>query len=313
MSLPPSFRRALGVAWVLLAATAVSCAMETARESALPASHSLPLHVVEFSGNRYVLPVDLDSVRGVPLMVHGNSRMYVSVTHDVGERLAGHPVPKVEEYGYSPRGKGLVSVSGVRVGGERFPGRPDVPVFDFTEDGGDTLVQGMVGVPFLLEAKAAVDFTGDRLLIGVADRSEPERSLLVQGYRVVPIAIQPGGRVTMEVGFPQIGRALPITPSTVSSPLTLHLPLFQRTVEMAKSPSPDRSPSGTTPDEFTADSVAFEIAGVAMHAPASFEDFAEYGNVPDAEIESYGMLGFDWMKEHQAILDYANRRLYFKP
>lgn len=312
MNLPTSFRRALGFLWVLLAATAVTCSKETARESALPASHSIPLHVVEFSGSRYVLPVDLDSVRAVPLMVHGNSRMYVSVTHDVGERLAGHPVPKVEEYGYSSRGKGLVSVSRVRAGGEGFPGRPDVPVFDFTEDG-DTLVQGMVGVPFLIEAKAAVDFPGDRLLLGVADQSKPDRSLLAEGYRWVPISVQPGGRVTMETRFPQIDRILAITPSTVSSPLTLHLPLFQGTVEMAKSPSPDRSPSGTTPDEFIADSVAFEIAGVPMHAPASFEDFAQYGKISEDELESYGMLGFDWMKEHQAVLDYANRRLYFKP
>jgi len=38
-----------------------------------------------------------------------------------------------------------------------------------------------------------------------------------------------------------------------------------------------------------------------------------HGNVPEETLESFGMLGFDWMKEHQAVLDYANRRLYFKP
>ena len=117
----------------------------------------------------------------------------------------------------------------------------------------------------------------------------------------------------MDVRFPEIDRVLPITPSTVSSPLTLHLPYFEGKVNMKKIPSPDRSPSRTTPDEFTSDEVTFEIAGVAMRAPASFEDFAEYGNVPEETLESFGMLGFDWMKEHQAVLDYANRRLYFKP
>jgi len=25
------------------------------------------------------------------------------------------------------------------------------------------------------------------------------------------------------------------------------------------------------------------------------------------------MLGYDWMKEHQAVIDYASRYLYFKP
>ena len=50
-----------------------------------------------------------------------------------------------------------------------------------------------------------------------------------------------------------------------------------------------------------------------MTSSASFEDFAEYGKISESDLESYGMLGFDWMKQHQAVLDYANRRLYFKP
>ena len=44
-----------------------------------------------------------------------------------------------------------------------------------------------------------------------------------------------------------------------------------------------------------------------------FEDLAEYAKVPEGELESDGMLGFDWMKRHRAILDYANRTLYFLP
>jgi hypothetical protein len=268
--------------------------------------------VVEFSGNRYVLPVDIDSVRAVPLMVHGNSRMYLSLTHKVGERLTGRPVPKTEEYGYSSRGKGVVRVERIRISGEILPGKPDVPVFDFSEDG-DTPVQGMLGVPFLLAAKAAVDFPGDRLLLGVAEQSKPDRSLLASGYHSVPISIRPGGRVTLEARFPGIERVLSITPSTVSTPLTLHLPLFEGKVEMKSTASPDRSPSGTTTDQFTSDGVAFEIDGVRMQSAASFQDLAEYGNVPEQALESFGMLGFDWMKEHQAVLDYANRRLYFKP
>ena len=82
---------------------------------------------------------------------------------------------------------------------------------------------------------------------------------------------------------------------------------------MRQAPSPDRSPSGTNPDVFLSDGVEFEIAGVRFESPASFEDFAEYAAAPEAELDTFGMLGFDWMKERGAILDYANRLLYFKP
>ena len=302
-----------GLAAVGLAALLpVSCAPQSPGEAtALPARQSVPLETVVFSGHRYVARVDIGSVAQVPLMIHGNSRMYLSVTHAVGEKLLGGAVPKTEDYGYSSRGKGVIPVKAIRIGGRTYPGWPEVPVFDFSE--GDTPVQGMLGTPFLAAARAAVDFSRDRLLLGVSVKREPDRALLAQGYRTIPFTIGPGARATLEARFPAIGRTLPITPSTVSSALTLHLPLFAGKVPMTKEPSPDRSPNGTTPDEYTSGSVAFEIAGVPMHSPASFEDFAEYGKVPEGDLVTYGMLGYDWMKEHRAVLDYANRRLYFRP
>lgn len=278
----------------------------------LPARTSVPLTTVVFSGTRYVVPVKIDAAADASLMIHGNSRLYLSITHRVGMALNGGPVPKVEDYGYSSRGKGVVRVKRIAVGTETFSGDRDVPVFDFSEDG-DTPVQGMLGVPFLLDARAAVDFATDQLLLGVEVRAQPERALLERGYRWVPITLGPGGRATVEARFPAIGRTLRITPSTVSSALTLHHPLFDGKVPMTRSAEPDRSPSGTTPDEYHADRVTFEIAGVEMTSPASFEDFAEYGKISETELESFGMLGFDWMKGHRAVIDYANRRLYFMP
>jgi hypothetical protein len=82
---------------------------------------------------------------------------------------------------------------------------------------------------------------------------------------------------------------------------------------MKKQESPDRSPSGTTPDEFYSEGVRFEIAGVACENAAAFEDLAEYAKVSEGDLETYGMLGFDWMAQHEAILDYGNRILYFMP
>jgi hypothetical protein len=301
----------LALRWLLLAILIGSCSTSASGSRVLPARRSVPLTTVEFSGKRYVVPTDIDLVTDVPLMIHGNSRMYLSVTHEVGERLNGGPVPKVQDYGYSSRGKGAVRVKRIRIGGEARSGVAEIPVFDFGEEG-DTPVKGMLGVPFLLVAGAAVDFSGDRLLLGVKKQPVPDRNLLASGYQWVPFSVTRGGRATVEVRFPAIARTLPITPSTVSTALSLHLPLFAGRVPMVKA-SQDRSPGGTTLNEYRSDRIAFEIGGVTMSSPASLEDLAEYGEVSERDLESFGMLGFDWMKEHQAVLDYANRRLYFKP
>lgn len=272
----------------------------------------IPLTTVVSSGHRYVAGVDFGLGAPVPLMIHGNSRMFLSLTHHVGERISGGPVGKVEEYGYSARGKGAIDVPVMRLGGRRLSNLPAVPVFDFGEER-DTLVQGMVGVPFLTSERAAVDFSRDVMILGVAPSEAPSRRLLDAGYQYARINVDARNRVTMEVYFPRLGRSLSITPSTVSNALTLHRPLFAGKVKMKKAPHPDRSPSGTSPDEFVSDGVEFEIAGARFRNPASFEDLADYANVREAELDSFGMLGFDWMKQHKAILDYANRVLYFRP
>ena len=272
----------------------------------------VPLRTVEFEGHRYVADVDLGIGRTVPLMIHGNARMFLSITHAVGEAVTGAPVKKMEEYGYSSRGKGRVTIRTLRLGGEAYSESREVPVFDFTEQG-DTLVQGMLGVPFLTAANAVVDFSKDELILGFGNRASAGKPWLDAGYVATRFTIGTGQRVTLPATFPVLGRAIPITPSTVSSALTLHLPLFAGKLPMRKEGSPDRSPSGTSPELFSSDRVDFEIEGVKLRSAATFEDFAEYGAVRESDLESYGMLGHDWMKEHRAVIDYANRVLYFKP
>ena len=272
----------------------------------------IPLRTVEFSGHRCVVDADFGLGHRVPLMIHGNARMFLSITHAIGEDLSGGPVAKIEEYGYSRRGKGVMTVPSMRVGGRAYSNLRDVPVFDFTETG-DTVVQGMLGVPFLVASGAVVDFPGGALRLGVHPEDKPAKMLLEAGYTATKLTISASNRVTLRAYFPALGRAIAISPSTVSSALTLHHPLFAGRVAMRKADSSDQSPSGTSPDIHLCDRVEFEIEGVALHTPASFEDFAEYGAVPESNLETFGMLGYDWMKEHQAVIDYASRYLYFKP
>ena len=274
---------------------------------------TVPLTTVVFSGNRYVADADLGLGKPVPLMIHGNARMFLMVTHPIGEQLTGGPVAKVEDYGYSAKGKGMIRVPLLRFGTRRISDLRDVPVFDYVADGQGP-AQGMVGVPFLTAERAAIDFSRDAMILGVATSARPDQRLLRQGYRSVPMTLDPNGRMIIQAFFPALDRSIPITPSTVSSALTLHRPSFAGKIPMARDTTEfDYSPSGTRPELFQSDGVAFEIAGAKLSAPASLEDFAEYADVPEPQLGSLGLLGFDWMKEHRAIIDYANRFLYFKP
>jgi hypothetical protein len=278
----------------------------------LNGKQTLRLATVDFSGHRYVVHADLGLGAPVPLMVHGNARMFLQLTHNVGEKLNGGPVKRVEDYGYSSKGKGLLEVPLMRVGSRRFTSLHRVPIFDFTPDGSGP-IQGMVGVPFLVEERAAVDFSRDVLILGVPNSKSPSKNLLAEGYKHVPLTIDASTRVQIKAYFPSLDSILTITPSTVATALTLHHPLFAgRIPEIRDTTGTDQSPSRTSPEVFLSDSVAFEIAGVRFTSPASLEDFAEYANAPESELRSVGLLGFDWMKEHEAIIDYANRFLYFK-
>ena len=276
----------------------------------IASEHVLHLDTVEFAGHRYVATADLGLGRSVPLMVHGNARVFLSLSHAVAEELTGGPLPKVEDYGYTARGKASVDVPMMRLGGALFEALHDVPVFDFSEDP-DSPVQGMLGTRFLTSARAAVDFSSDALLLGVPSTDEPDPALLARGYAAVRTVALADGRMVTDVFFPSIERSLLITLSTVAGALMLHRPLFEGRVAMHVAGF-DHSPSGTSPELFTAERMAFEIDGSAFEAMASFQNLAEYGKVAESELEISGMLGFDWMRARAAVLDYANRFLYFR-
>ena len=297
------------VAFALILASLAGCASTTA----LRGRERVPLRTILFSGHRYVAEADLGLGEPVPIMIHGNARMFLMVTHPIGERLTGGPVPKVEDYGYSAKGKGTIRVPLLRFGHRRTTDLPDVPVFDYVAEGASP-AQGMVGVPFLIAERAAVDFSTDRLILGVERSGSPNRALLEEGYRSIAMTADRNGKMIVPAYFPSLGRTISITPSTVANALTLHRAPFAGRLPMTRDTTDtDHSPSGTSPEIYLAERVSFELGGVKFTTPASLEDFAEYAKVPEAEIGSLGFLGFDWMKEHEAVLDYANHRLYFRP
>ncbi len=301
--------------WSLALSLLGACppALAYADGGGIQGTQTIPLTTVVFSGHRYLATADFGIGTPVPLMIHGNAGMFLMLTHEVGARVNGGPVKQTEAYGYSSRGKGTIDVPRMRLGAQRFSNLRKVPVFDFTEDG-TSPAKGMVGVPFLVGARAAVDFSRDVMILGVKRSTAPNRKLLAVGYKYVRLAIGPTNKVTVPARFPGLDSTVTITPSTVSTALTLHHSLFAGRIPMrADTTGPDRSPSRTSPAVFISDGVDFELAGVPFKTPASLEDFAEYANVPASEIESVGLLGYDWMKAHSAVIDYANHYLYFRP
>lgn len=274
----------------------------------MPTETTVPLETVAFSGSRYVAQVDLGVGRRVPLMVHGNARLFLSLTHTVAEQVVGRPVVKREEYGYTARGRGSIHVPTLNVGGRAFGPVPDVPVFDFSDDR-EARVQGMLGTGFLRAAGAVVDFGADELRLGGSPTPPPGEP----GRVAVPMRVASDGRVVIEVAFPGLGLTLPIVPSTVADALTLHAPPFTGLLEKAELPTPDRSPRGTRPVRYeAADPVEFLIGGIDCRSPAVLEDLAEYGAVDPAELGAFGMLGYDWMKPRRAVIDYRAMQLTFR-
>jgi hypothetical protein len=65
--------------WILIAGLLAGCSSREAPggNHSIAADHVVPLTTVEFSGHRYVARVDVGLGETVPLMIHGNSRMFL--------------------------------------------------------------------------------------------------------------------------------------------------------------------------------------------------------------------------------------------
>lgn len=270
---------------------------------------------VVFGGNRYVIQADFGLQDKVPLMVHGNANLYLMITHDIAEKLNnGHPIEKIRDYGYSEKGMGRINVEKFHVGQKTFFNVDSVPVFDWPEEEGKA-AQGMLGTHFLKNEHVRIDFVHEQMEIGVEVNEHPDKNLLDQGYSFTKFFIE-NGEVYMNVYFDALEKEVPITVGTVSDDYSFDVITFENGIEVEETDSKEHSPSGTTPKVHkNVAPIKYKIANQSFEIPirkADLYSFAEYENTEQSKLFPFGIFGRDWMKENNAIIDYANTFLYFK-
>jgi len=275
----------------------------------------VPMSQIVFGGNRYVVQADFGLEKPVPMMVHGNASFYMMITHDIAEQLNnGQPIEKIDDYGYSERGRGRMNIEKFGVGNHTFSNIENVPVFDWPEEEGKA-AQGMLGVEFLKNENTKIDFVNETLEIGVAKSETPDPALLEKGYSFTRFFIE-NKEVFMNVYFEALQKEIPITIGTVSSDYSLDVETFKNAVKVLDTQTKDHSPDNTTPDVFLNDEpIKYKIGDHVFEIPVNgteLSGFAEYANTTQDKLPSFGIFGRDWMVRNQAVIDYSNRILYFK-
>jgi hypothetical protein len=270
---------------------------------------------IVFEGNRYVVEADFGLEKKVPLMVHGNASLYLMITHDIAEQLNnGNRIEKIRDYGYSDKGMGRINVEKFQIGDKTFSNVKNVSVFDWPAEVGKA-AQGMLGIYFLKQEKVRIDFIREQMEIGVELNEQPDESLLKQGYSYTKLFVEKGEGY-MNVYFDALNKEIPVTVGTVSDEYSLDLVTFQNGIEIEATGSNNHSPSGTNPPVYNnVAPIRYKIANQSFEIPnkkADLYNFAEYENVKQSELFPFGIFGRDWMKENNAVIDYANNILYFK-
>src|SRR5437879_11167704 len=112
-----ALRQGLALTLMLLATAVGAPALALGKDpGVLHGKQTLPLTTVDFAGHRYVVTADLGLGAPIPLMVHGNARMFLQLIHKIGEKVNGGPVRRLEAYGYSSKGRGAIDVPMMRLG-----------------------------------------------------------------------------------------------------------------------------------------------------------------------------------------------------
>jgi hypothetical protein len=288
-----------------------------AKDSIATNAVSVPFTIEQIFGAR---PVVAATINGKPyrLVLHANAGSYLQINHAEASNVDAHDLKHVGAYGISAPGKvsGLGRDNGyvdrVKIGEWNAPSVP-VAVFEVPAGGSE----GMLGLPFLHDNSAILDFAEHKLRLSGA---APSRSLAAEmakrGYSAHPMIRDPqDGRFLVRVNLNDAQAMMVV--STVAT-VDIDAAYAERAkVSIGQATGNYGGPSGATGKVCeTATPVSLYIGNWASKpAKVSVEDTYAYSKAPrpaDAEAARGGELGADFMIANEAVIDFGNAVLYLK-
>ncbi|KAB7768794.1 hypothetical protein CKY51_08490 [Xanthomonas maliensis] len=285
----------------------------------MAATQEVPLVYRQIGGTRPYVRVKLN---GTPLllMVHGNAGFSVMTTH-ANARKAGITAMTPEgQYGISqpgkvsPLGRASAVAKTFQVGG-RTDHDLKIAIFEIPQTSPN---DGMIGLPWLRQSKALIDFNRNRLVL-------PENEAEVQAAHV---RLQKAGYIAHPMTWDDKDARYVVLPtingvsgrfvvSTVAD-ISIDAPFAQRAaVALGTAGQEYGGPTGTTGQtRRTQGPFAIVLDGQALHSvEAGVYDLYAYDGTTrpsDATLKN-GYLGCDFMRANHAVIDFGAGILFLKP
>ncbi|KLD69688.1 hypothetical protein Y887_15645 [Xanthomonas pisi DSM 18956] len=254
------------------------------------------------------------------LMLHANAGFAVMTTHANAAKAGITDLVSEGQYGInapgqlSPLGRAHAVAKTFQVG-HRLDHDLKISVFEVPQD---PPIDGMIGITWLKDAKALVDYGNDRLLLPESDldiQAEHTR-LRKQGYVAHPMTWDAADR-RYTVSPSVNGVAGKFVVSTVAD-IWIDAPFAQRAgIALAPTAESFGGPTGATGEvRSTQGELGMVLDGQPLRsAKGSVMDLYDYDDEPrpaDTSTWRSGYLGCDFMRANQAVIDFASGLLFIK-
>lgn len=305
--------------WPALALTLLSAFAPTVAISRSPRPHfrTVAFKIDQLFGSR---PTVSASINGVTygLALHANAGFYLQINHAEAARTGVTNLQHRGAYGISTigtvsdLGRDDGDVGPLKIG--QWVARSVKATIFETPKGS---AQGMLGLPFLYENHAILDFPRHKLTLSDAELPKSVALKMAEGgYSAHVMTRDPtDGRYTINVMIN--GVVAPMIVGTVASVNIDRAYAARAHVAIGAASGSYGGPSGAVEKVYeTAKPVALKIDGWAtVLTKATIEDMYAYSKTPrpiNTMAARGGVLGADFMIANKAVIDFGNAILYLK-
>lgn len=275
---------------------------------------------IEFRTVSGIRPFVAVQINGTPFefMVHSNASFYGMTTHANAQQAGLSIGDSTRKYGIaamgriSKLGRAEATADELRVGDDDRHGAP-ISVFELPVDD----VQGMLGLKWLKDRKAIVDYDKARLGLphSLQESEDEDHRLLSEGW--VAHKMTWHAATGTFIVFGEIGtNRLRFVVSTVTANVLDQQTAMAKAIPVGPKVNTDGGPTGGVIDvHLTKLPLSMTIDGVAV-APMQPEvhDIAAYDQHPNDGPERIdGDLGADFMLANLAVIDFGTSLLFTKP